>query len=271
MQSARPGIRVPVARGLEKRVLAVAVDHRERYPWKFPRQNARTERRELPVGDYGVFFGDKLVAAVERKSLGDVVSAVSSGTLRMQLAELSQLPRSILVVEGRLSDMVKAAREARVSTAWLLNVVAALQAEYPAVQWLFAETRGIAQNMAYRWLSAAVVVLREGFEGAGETVPWNDTQTASAVAEGHVGWDLTGQDTVPSDSGAVSVRDHVGRVREALVLAQRGSVWTARSYQEHFRVSATTAYRDLEALVQEGYLTPTKTKRPKRFVWAAEG
>lgn len=164
MQAARPGIRVPAARGLEKRTLSVAVDHRERHPWKFPRQHARTEQRELPVGDYGVFFGDTLVAVVERKSMTDLMNAVSSGTLRMQLAELSRLPRSILVVEGRLSALVKAEKEVGVSPGWLLNVIAALQAEYPAVQWLFAETRSIAQDVAYRWLSAAVVVLRERFQ-----------------------------------------------------------------------------------------------------------
>ena len=167
MQAARPGIRVPTARGLERRTLSVAVDYRERYPWKFPRQHASTERRELPVGDYGVFFGNRLVAAVERKSIGDLMSAISSGTLRMQLAELSRLPRGILVVEGRLSALVKAEREVGISPGWLLNVVAALQAEYPAVQWLFAETRSIAQDIAYRWLSAAVVVLRERFQVEG--------------------------------------------------------------------------------------------------------
>lgn len=286
MQAARPGIRVPTARGLEKRTIPIAVDHRERYPWKFPRQHASVERRELPVGDYGVFFGDRLVAAVERKSMTDLMNAISSGTLRMQLAELSSLPRGILVVEGRLSDLVKAEKEVGVSAGWLLNVVAALQAEYPGVQWLFAETRSIAQDMAYRWLSAAVVVLREKFE-AQDDLNQDEWQPASpslygiapgasatgavaAVAEAPAGWNPVGRSTKLSDAGAIYVKDRLGRQREALLLAHQGRAWTVRSYQEHFQVSTTTAYKDLEALVQQGDLTLAGSRRPKQYICMKE-
>lgn len=286
MQAARPGIRVPTARGLEKRTIPIAVDHRERYPWKFPRQHASVERRELPVGDYGVFFGDRLVAAVERKSITDLMNAISSGTLRMQLAELSSLPRGILVVEGRLSDLVKAEKEVGVSAGWLLNVVAALQAEYPEVQWLFAETRSIAQDMAYRWLSAAVVVLREKLE-AQDDLNQDDWQSASssppgiapaasatgavaAVAEDPAGWNPVGRSMKLSDAGAIYVKDRLGRQREALLLAHQGRAWTVRSYQEHFQVSTATAYKDLEALAQQGDLTPVGSRRPKQYICMEE-
>ncbi|HHY46568.1 MAG TPA: hypothetical protein GX506_04620 [Firmicutes bacterium] len=296
MQAARPGIRVPTARGLERRTISIAVDHRERYPWKFPRQHASMERRELPVGDYGVFFGDRLVAAVERKSTADLMSAISSGTLRMQLAELSCLPRGILVVEGRLSDLVKAEKEVGISAGWLLNLVAALQAEYPNVQWIFAETRGIAQDIAYRWLSAAVVVLRGKFEvqndlnrdgwqpvsyslpGTAPTAPAVGAVAAvAAVAEDPAGWNLAGRNmklpsagAIPSNAGAVYVKDRLGRQREALLLAHQGHAWTVRSYQEHFQVSTTTAYKDLEALVQQGDLTPVGSRRPKQYICMKE-
>lgn len=286
VRAARPGIRVPTARGLEKRTISIAVDHRERYPWKFPHQHASMERRELPVGDYGVFFGDRLVAAVERKSTTDLMNAISSGTLRMQLAELSSLPRGILVVEGRLSDLVKARKEAGVSAGWLLNLVAALQAEYPNVQWFFAETRGIAQDIAYRWLSAAVVVLREKFETQND-LNHDDWQPASsfrpgiapavsatgavgAVAEAPAGWNPVGRSMKLSDAGAVYVKDRLGRQREALLLAHQGRAWTVRSYQEHFQVSTTTAYKDLEALVQQGDLTPVGSRRPKQYICMKE-
>lgn len=286
MQAARPGIRVPTARGLERRTISVAVDYRERYPWRFPHQHASMERRELPAGDYGVFFGDRLVAVVERKSTTDLMNAISSGTLRMQLAELSSLPRGILVVEGRLSDLVKAEKEVGVSAGWLLNVVAALQAEYPGVQWLFAETRSIAQDMAYRWLSAAVVVLREKFE-VQDNLNQDDWQPASpslsgiapaasatgavaAVAEDPAGWNPVGRSMKLSDAGAIYVKDRLGRQREALLLAHQGRAWTVRSYQEHFQVSTATAYKDLEALVQQGNLTPVGSRRPKQYICMKE-
>jgi len=59
MRGARPGIRVPQARGLE-RALDVAVDVHERYPWRFARYGVQTQRRELPVGDYAVLDGRPL-------------------------------------------------------------------------------------------------------------------------------------------------------------------------------------------------------------------
>jgi hypothetical protein len=184
MRAARPGIRVPKARGLDQRPVSVAVDTHERYPWRFPRTAARTERRELPVGDYGVFFGDQLMAAIERKSSVDLAAALTNGRLGFQLAELSRLPRAAIVVEGRLSDLVKLQKEQKVNAGWLLNVVAALQVEYPKVSWIFAENRSIAQDFAYRWLNAAVQALLDSVGAAGRRQTVSDEDVAVAqVAE----------------------------------------------------------------------------------------
>lgn len=184
MRAARPGIRVPKARGLDQRPVSVVVDTHERYPWRFPRTAARTERRELPVGDYGVFFGDQLMAAIERKSSVDLAAALTNGRLGFQLAELSRLPRAALVVEGRLSDLVKLQKEQKVNAGWLLNVVAALQVEYPKVSWIFAENRSIAQDFAYRWLNAAVQALLDSVGAAGRRQTVFDEDVAVAqVAE----------------------------------------------------------------------------------------
>ncbi|HHY99428.1 MAG TPA: hypothetical protein GX509_11900 [Firmicutes bacterium] len=286
MQAARPGIRVPTARGLERRTVSIAIDHRERYPWKFPHQHAYTERRELPTGDYGIFFGNRLIAAVERKTVADLAGALSSGTLRMQLVELSSLPRGCLVIEGRLSDLVKAEKKGGVSTGWLLNLVAALQAEYPNVQWIFAETRGMAQDMAYRWLSAAAVVLRGQIETQKETQEgldpdsWRQTdpeETAhasyspSGIVPTTSQTSIVAEDLVEGNAAApVYVKDRLGRHREALLLAQQGCIWTISSYQEHFQVSAATAYNDIKDLIEQGHLTSTGSKHPKQYVYRKE-
>jgi len=43
----------------------------------------------------------------------------------------------------------------RARPGWLLSMIAALQVEHPRVSWMFAETRQLAEDWAYRWLGAA--------------------------------------------------------------------------------------------------------------------
>ena len=66
-----------------------------------------TVSRALPCGDYAVLGGrrSRLVAAVERKSLPDLVSSLTSGRLRFALGELAALPRAAVVVEDRYSQV----------------------------------------------------------------------------------------------------------------------------------------------------------------------
>jgi hypothetical protein len=73
-KQARPAVSVPHARAAGQ-VLAILVDVHERCPWTFSAQQARTERRPLPAGGYGVERDGRLVAAVERKSLADLVAS----------------------------------------------------------------------------------------------------------------------------------------------------------------------------------------------------
>ena len=93
---------VPTARATGRRP-EILVDVRERHPWTFGRQQATTRRRQLDAGDSAVVAGDEVVAAVERKSLVDLVATMSSGKLRYLLAELATLPAAAVVVEDRYS------------------------------------------------------------------------------------------------------------------------------------------------------------------------
>lgn len=92
VRQARPNVGLPRARSAAG-PLTIVVDSHERYPWKFAHQQADTIRRVLPVGDYAVDLDGAVVAAVERKSLPDLVASVTSGKLRYLLAELATLPR----------------------------------------------------------------------------------------------------------------------------------------------------------------------------------
>lgn len=162
-RQARPNVGLPHRRSLAG-PLTVLVDSHERYPWTFSHQQATTERRPLPAGDYAVELDDRVVAVVERKSLGDLVSSLTSGRLRFQLAELAALPRAAVVVEDRYSAVF---RLEQVAPAVVADGLGEAQARFPTVPVIFAETRPLAQEWAYRFLGAALDELSAESAGAG--------------------------------------------------------------------------------------------------------
>lgn len=86
-KQARPGVSLPTARASGQR-LEILVDSHEQYAWKFSPQQATTQRRALTAGDSAVAVDGLIVAAVERKSLPDLVATLTSGKLRYLMAEL---------------------------------------------------------------------------------------------------------------------------------------------------------------------------------------
>lgn len=187
-KQARPNVRIPTARAAGVKaepggqtplsdavgpagVLTVVVDSHERYAWRFSDQQVTTLTRRLDVGDYAVETHGAVVAAVERKSLDDLVSSLLSGGLRYALAELSGIPRAAVVVEERYSRIFSLtyARPAVVADA-----IAECQARHPSVPIICAETRALAQEWTYRFLAAAqreVALEAAGAEGFGALVP----------------------------------------------------------------------------------------------------
>ena len=151
-KQARPNVAVPRQRA-SGRVLEILVDSHERYPWTFGPQQATTRRTGLPAGDYAVEVDGRIVASVERKSLADLVSTLTTGKLRYLLADLSQIPRGALVVEDRWSQVFKLDR---VRPAVVAEGLAEAQVRFPEVPIVFCETRPLAQEWAYRFLGAAV-------------------------------------------------------------------------------------------------------------------
>ena len=153
-KQARPDVRVPTARAAGISRLQILVDAHERYPYTFTDQQADTVRRGLTCGDYAVLGpeGEQPVAAVERKSLPDLVGSLTSGRLRFALAELAALPRAAVVVEERYSKIFS---YDRVRPAVIADGLAELQVRYPGVPIVFCETRKLAQEWTYRYLAAA--------------------------------------------------------------------------------------------------------------------
>ncbi len=157
-KQARPNVRVPTARAAGLPELAIVVDAHERYPYTFAKQQVVTERRALRCGDYGVEIDGTLVAAVERKSLSDLVGSLTSGRLRFALAELATLPRAAVVVEDRYSQIFA---QEHVRPALVADGLAELQVRWPTVPLVFCETRTLAQEWTFRYLAAALTWVRD--------------------------------------------------------------------------------------------------------------
>jgi hypothetical protein len=162
-KQARPRVSTPTARAAGLDRLLITVDSHERYAWKFGAQQAETVRGSLVAGDYGVHLGDDLVAAVERKGLGDLVSSLTTGKLKYQLVELAGLPRAAVVVEDRYS---RAFQHDVVRASVVADGLAECQVAFPNVPIVFCENRKLAQEWTYRFLAAAVVAAEHDFGGA---------------------------------------------------------------------------------------------------------
>jgi hypothetical protein len=171
--TARPGARIPGRRISDLAApLAIAIDTREHYPWKFAAQQATVEREALSAGDYAVRGADgQVVAAVERKSIGDLAKSLGDGTLAFELARLAALPRAAVVVEDRYAALVK---HAHAPAGFLPDLLARVQVRYPEIPIVFLETRALAEEWAYRWLGAALVELGSRSPIASETAGGSD-------------------------------------------------------------------------------------------------
>jgi hypothetical protein len=148
---ARPGQRVPSARRSSDE-LAIAVDTRERYPYKFSGRPVQATRRALPAGDYAVIDGDRVLAAVERKTLEDLLKSLIDGKLGFLLSELAALPAAAVVVEERYGRVASAPR---VTAGWPCELLVRLQVRYPSVPIVFADSRKLAEDYTHRFLATA--------------------------------------------------------------------------------------------------------------------
>jgi ERCC4 domain len=150
-QSANPGARVP--RGRAAGPLTIAVDTREKYGWKFASQPVALQRRALTAGDYGAMVGEAVVAVIERKTLDNLASSLSDGSLAFQMQRLAEVGRAAVVVEADYPDLFRS-QAGRGS--WLADMLGRLAVRYPEVPVVFAGSRKFAEEWAYRFFGAAV-------------------------------------------------------------------------------------------------------------------
>lgn len=169
--------------------LEIVVDSHERYAWKFADQQAHTVTAPLAVGDYAVRDAGEdggegpVIAAVERKSLQDLVSSLTSGKLIYQMAELDGVGHAAVVVEERYSKVFSLDR---VRPAVVADGLAELAVRFPAVPIVFCDTRAFAQEWTYRFLAAALSAAQDAVAAdsrfreleADASLPTTETPTA---------------------------------------------------------------------------------------------
>ena len=161
-KQARPAVSLPSARAAGIAELEIVVDSYERYPFSFKDQQVVTRRAGLVAGDYGIVLGGELLASVERKSMADLVSSLTTGKLKYQLADLAAIPRAAVVVEDRYSQVFKSQH---VRPVVIADGLAECQVTWPTVPILFLETRALAQEWTYRFLAAARAALDQEYGG----------------------------------------------------------------------------------------------------------
>jgi hypothetical protein len=153
-KQARPNVSTPTARASGIATLEIVVDSHEQYAYRFAGKPVRVVKRALACGDYAVTYQGRVVAAVERKSLVDLVSSLTCGKLKYALGELAALPRAAVVVEDRYSQVFTCDH---VRPAVVADGLAELQVGWPNVAVVFCETRKLAEEWTYRYLAAASV------------------------------------------------------------------------------------------------------------------
>ena len=129
---------------------------------------------------------------------------------------------------------------------WLRNVIAAPQVEHPRVAWMFAETRQLAEEWAYRWLAAAARA------DSPRALPLLDER---ALGEAPIAYE-----------GRPRVLDATARRPSLLDEAVAGTEWTSRSAARRCGVTQVTAAADLAALVRDGQLHVTGAGTKRRYV-----
>jgi hypothetical protein len=201
-RQARPAVRVPTARAAGVADLEIVIDTRERYPYRFSGRQAHPVRQALPCGDYGLVIDGRLVAAVERKSLPDLVSGLTGGRLRYAVADLAALPRAAVVVEDRYSEVFALER---VRPAVVADGLAELQVRWPEVPIVFTQTRTLAEEWTYRYLAAARV--------------WADSQDAAAA---RIGPEIGDLDRAPALPGPTTAEIRTWAREQGLSVSDRG-------------------------------------------------
>lgn len=133
--------------------LYIIIDSNERYPLKF--SGCLTEKGRLPVGDYALKVGDKLLAVVERKTYENIISEFGRmSAFHQQLTELEVYEHNALIIEANYSDFLNPEKLKFYKPAFAAKAIAEIFAFHPKLNIVFAGNRKLANEWALRFFSA---------------------------------------------------------------------------------------------------------------------
>ena len=135
------------------RELTIAIDSGERYAWHFPGHT--TTREQLPMGDYALKDGNRLLAVVERKTMDNILHEFGRMPIfHQQLAELEAYHHAALVIEANYSDFLNPRKMMYYPPAFAAKAIAELHAYHPQLSIVFAGSRKLACEWAHQFFSA---------------------------------------------------------------------------------------------------------------------
>ena len=133
--------------------LEVAIDSQERYPWRFV--GARIARRRLAIGDYALLREERILAVVERKTLGNLLTDIGAlRALHQVLSELAAQPRAAFVIEAQYADFLDPAKTGAWPAAHVARVLAEISALHPRLPIVYAGNRKLANAWTLAWFRA---------------------------------------------------------------------------------------------------------------------
>lgn len=144
----RPGAYIPKVK--EGSFCEIIIDKRERYPYEFT--YAQTRRENLPVGDYALIKGGKIIAVAERKNLNNFLKQIGTyDTLKVTLKELTTYPYKTLIFESPYSDFLNPKKIKPYRASYIAEILSDLAVRFPEIQIIFCDNRKFAQEWLLRW------------------------------------------------------------------------------------------------------------------------
>lgn len=147
--------------------MKILTDTREQRPYDFSRFDVECVPTTLPAGDYSLpGFEDQ--AAVERKSLDDLVGCLMGGNrdrFERELAKLRFYDLAAVVVEASLLDVSRANYRSNMNSHAALQSILAFQVRY-RVPLVWAGSRTAGEYITYSLLEKYLQEQRKRFERA---------------------------------------------------------------------------------------------------------
>lgn len=135
--------------------LAIVRDTRERYGYRFPRQQVAKDA--LPVGDYALRDSTgQVIAVVERKTRDQFLQDIGAlEVMRARLLEMVTKYRyAALVIEADYADLVNPKKSRFYSAGLVAEVIAEISSGFPGLQVAFCSNRKFAAEWVERYFTA---------------------------------------------------------------------------------------------------------------------